>query len=113
MLRNWKWPHWSRRKAHPVAFSTAGEEASMEILPGAVASGGWETVTLLVEREPATTISLEVDEGLTVAVLLNEQNAGSVLETTQRMREYREREKSSIPPVYNFGTDSHGPGGGD
>jgi hypothetical protein len=53
---------------------------------------------------------LEVDDGLTVPVYLGEGNAALVLEATQRMREYREAEKRSLPPVANFG-DSMGYGG--
>jgi hypothetical protein len=114
MLRNWKWPHWSRRKARPAAVAI-GDDPAQELSPGPAVSRGWESVSLLVggaDSQP-TPLALEVDDGLTVSVLLNEQNAGLILETTQRAREYREREKSSIPPVYNFGGEPHWPGGGD
>ena len=53
-----------------------------------------------------TCMSLEVDDALQVPVAFNEQTAAAVLEVTQRAREYREREKRSIPPVYNFGSDN-------
>jgi len=114
MLRNWKWPHWSRRKGHPAAAGALGDDPAQELSPGPAMSGGWESVSLLVAGESQPTpLALEVDEGLTVPVLLNEQNAGLILESTQRVREYREREKSSIPPVYNFGGEPHWSGGGD
>src|SRR5207237_9746953 len=86
MLRNWKWPHWSRRKARPAASPAIGDETP-EALPGAAVSGGWETVTLLVDLDPQQTpLSLEVDEGVTVPVLLNEQNAGMIVESIQLVR---------------------------
>ena len=53
-----------------------------------------------------TRMSLELDDTFQVPVTFNEQTAASVLEATQRAREYREREKRSIPPVYNFGSDN-------
>jgi hypothetical protein len=50
--------------------------------------------------------SLEIDEGTTVPVSLSDRDPAIILEVTQRARELREREKSSVPPVYNFGGES-------
>jgi len=51
-------------------------------------------------RQP---LLLSVDEGPQVPVSLSEQPPGAILELTQRVREARERERSAVPPVYNFG----------
>ena len=60
-----------------------------------------------------TRMSLQVDDDLTVPIILTDQNANAIVELTQRAREHRERERSSIPPVYDFGRDASWPGGGE
>ena len=52
-----------------------------------------------------TRLDVEVEDGIAIAVALNESNSAAVLEATQRLREYRERERVSVPPTYNFGGD--------
>lgn len=49
------------------------------------------------------TVRVELDDGLTVPVELDDHNAALIVEATQRLREYREREKASVPPVQDFG----------
>lgn len=56
-------------------------------------------------------LSLEVDDGLLVPVLLDDQNAARVLETTQCLREQREREKATLAPVLDFGAPAAGAAG--
>lgn len=53
-----------------------------------------------------TRLEVEVDDGIVVPVVLDGRNALGVLEATQRLREYRERERASVRPVYNFGGDA-------
>ena len=53
----------------------------------------------------------EVDSGVCVPVALSERNAHLVMDLTHRLREYREREKSVVSPVYNFGGESVAAGG--
>jgi hypothetical protein len=112
MLRNWKWPYWRRRSRSGTAVA---EEGAMEIpaLGPAAALASWETAGLLdTRREPQPRLHLEVDEGVSVAVALNESPA-AILDATQRLRECRERERSAVPPVYNFGGESSWSGYGD
>jgi hypothetical protein len=58
-----------------------------------------------------TRLTVEVDDGINIPVVLSEQNAGMIVEATHRTREYREQEKQSLRPVYNFGNE--GSWGGD
>jgi len=58
-------------------------------------------------------LSLEVDDGVQVPVTVGDYNAHLIVEATQRIREYRESEKSAVRPVYNFGGDSPWSGAGD
>ena len=58
-----------------------------------------------------TPLHMQLDEGGGVSVSLGDQNAAAMLETTQRIRETRERERSSVPPVYNFGGEARWSGG--
>ena len=60
---------------------------------------------------PETRFQVPVDDAGPVAVSLGEQNAGAVVEATQRVREHHERERAAVPPVYNFGADSSWSGG--
>jgi hypothetical protein len=104
--------HWSfmRRRPADSPPATAGEEtveAQTHVL-GTVQSVGWDTAPRLDdawrELHPMP-LNLEVDDGLSIPVLVDTHNANLILEATQKMREYREREKSSLPPVANFGSD--------
>jgi hypothetical protein len=54
-------------------------------------------------EEARPTLLLAVDAGPRVAVCLSDQPPGAILEVTQRVREARDRERSAVPPVYNFG----------
>jgi len=119
VLRNWKWPHWSRRKTHPAAAAVTDEP--LDVVPGVAASGGWEAATLVADLDtPQVPFSLEVDEGVTVPVVLDHQNAAVVLETTQRARDTgrvrRRRSRRSITsapsrPGREAGTDLMEPSG--
>jgi hypothetical protein len=59
-----------------------------------------------------TRLDVEVEDGIAIQVALNDSNSAAVLDATQRLREYRERERLSVPPTYNFGGDVSW-GGGD
>lgn len=58
-----------------------------------------------------TPLHMQLDESGGVPVSLGDQNAAAILETTQRIRENRERERASVPPVYNFGGEARWSGG--
>jgi hypothetical protein len=45
------------------------------------------------------------DDGPLAAVVLCPRDAAAVLEVTQRLRELREREKTSLPPVADFDSE--------
>ena len=112
-MKRWKLP-W-RPSAPPGATARPGTPAARpcgdEI--------GVEEITITASVTPATDgyaagfqagveavrMDLELDDGLTVPVLLSEQNAQRVVEATQRIRASREEERASLRPVYNFGGD--------
>ncbi|MBM3459262.1 MAG: hypothetical protein FJX77_12100 [Armatimonadetes bacterium] len=50
-----------------------------------------------------TRVLLQIEEDQTLSVLLDGQNIPLVLEATQKIREFRERERSGYRPVLNFG----------
>lgn len=60
-----------------------------------------------------TRLNMEVEDAIRTPVALTEANAAAVLDSTQRLREYREREKASLRPIYNFGNESCWSGGGE
>lgn len=53
------------------------------------------------------------DVALNVPISLSDRNAGDILEVTQRLREQRERERTTAPPVHNFGGGEQAWSGGD
>lgn len=110
MKRSWSWPSWIRPAG--AGAVSQGEDAAAEAQFHAMAATttAWDGL-LDAQRELQTRVQLEVDEGLSVPVSPTEQNVGALLDVTQRLREYRERERASVLPVYNFGGDSVWSGG--
>jgi hypothetical protein len=62
-------------------------------------------------RDLQTPLTLQVEDGVGVPVVLTSQNAAAVLEATQRFRELRERDRASLPPVADFGGEAYGSSG--
>lgn len=110
MKRSWRWPSWIRpiRAGSNSAGEDAAAEAQFHAADGPVTA--WDGL-LDAQRDLRTRVYLEVDEGLSVPVAPAEQSVGAILDVTQRVRESRERERSALPPVYNFGGDSFWSGG--
>lgn len=111
----WKYPWRPLREPAPgedrPADDRAGDEPSPETwapLPEATATppGAGE------EFHP--TLLIAVDDDHAVAVSLGDQPPNAILEMTQRAREARDRERSGVPPVHDFGGSASawtGPGG--
>jgi hypothetical protein len=66
--------------------------------------------SLDVPAAPAA-LPIQVDDTVQILIALSERNTHLVLDATERAREYREREKSSLAPVYNFGAEPTWSGG--
>ena len=109
----WKLPAPSRqvgREHSPVETPDSG--LSVQAM---VQTAGRDSLTDLADpyymaRE--VRVSMQLDDASAVPVAINEQNAAVIVEATQRVREYRERERASLPPVYNFGESAWSGGEG-
>lgn len=95
----------ARRRPTPAFVPPRATELDDAPPPPLPAHPPVEYADLPGEMQPIR-MNLEVDEAHHVPVSFNEQTAAAALEVTQRAREYREREKQSIPPVYDFGGGS-------
>jgi hypothetical protein len=111
-MRRWKLLRRLGREApggreHPYNETAADDAGAAAPRPGHVLGpdplGGLADPYFLLHE---TRLQMDVDGGSGIHVSLNEQNAASVVEGTQRACERRERERASLPPVYNFGGDS-------
>jgi len=76
---------------------------------------GWPTLAdpaadLAGSSDPVR-YSIEADDGLPIVVTPERNDLGRRLEIADRVREIRERERSSVPPVYNFGSGAWSAGG--
>lgn len=107
-MSTWKWP-WrvQREAAVPPADEAAAPETQVRgTLIGAPADDDTPgDLTTMCREWGDTRLNLELDDGFSVPVTLNDHNANRILEVTQRAREWRDRERASVPPVYNFGGD--------
>lgn len=54
---------------------------------------------------------LKLDDGLHTTISLHDLRPTELLERTQCLREQRERERASVPPVYDFGSEPSWQGG--
>jgi hypothetical protein len=109
-LGGWRQPRPQTSRDSRAPRATEAEElADTNVAPGMGGAGEFDDPCFMAQP---TRMSLELDDALNVPVSFNEQTAAIVLERTQRAREYREREKRSIPPVYNFGSDNGNWSGG-
>ena len=72
-------------------------------------ASGSLTDPLFISRE--VRLNMEVDDAAVAQLRVTEQNAAAMVEATQRLRDYHERERSSVRPVYNFGGESFWSGG--
>jgi len=105
MKRSWRWPSWTRPARAGAVSQVEDAAAEAQLYAATASSTAWDGL-LEAQRELQTRVQLEVDEGLSVPVSPTEQNVGALLDVTQRLREYRERERASVLPVYNFGGES-------
>jgi hypothetical protein len=110
-MSTWKWP-WRVRPETPPAVPPTDESAAFETQVRGTLIGARpdcdsvDDLPTLYREWGDTRMNLELDDGFSVPVTLNDHNASGILEVTQRARESRDRERASVPPVYNFGGDS-------
>lgn len=103
-LGGWFQPRPEPSRAHRTPRPTDSDEPmGVGLTPGVGAPSELDDPYFMAQP---TRMSLELDDAIQMPVVFNEQTAATVLEVTQRAREYREREKRSVPPVYNFGSDN-------
>lgn len=109
-MSTWKWP-WRVRREALASVPPAEESVVLETQVRGTLIGGTsdcdslDDLPTLYREWGDTRLNLEVDDGFSVPVTLNDHNANTILEVTQRAREWRDRERASVPPVYNFGGD--------
>lgn len=58
-------------------------------------------------------MDLDLEDGFSASLSLDDAGLGVLLETTQRAKDYRELERRSVPAVYNFGREQTWSGGSD
>ena len=76
----------------------------------------WETASGLADpyfTMRSVPLNMEVDDSTRVAASLTAGNARRVLDTAQRVRDWRERERASLRSIYNFGGESPASGWSD
>ena len=115
-MASWKLP-WRVLREAPAA-APPDEESAPELqsrVPDADNVAVAETDAFCREVRATVEIGDESrsDVALSVPISLSDRNAGDILEVTQRLREQRDRERTSVSPVYNFGGGEQAWSGGD
>jgi hypothetical protein len=108
-MRAWKMP-W-RVLREPEREELAAPEIQLLKRPVSAPDNDALDAMDSVCRDLRESLDVEIDEGTAASVPFTDRDPARTLEVTQRARELRERERSSVRPVYNFGGESSWSGG--